>query len=715
MNLKRKLRFLLLALLLGTVGLSAGCVYYNTFYNAKKAFNEAESARKKKGGRVNTAQYKKAIEKSLKITDNYPHSKYYDDALYVLGVSYYFTEEYLKAERRLRELTIDYSESEYAKDAQLYLAKTKLQLGDMEEAMQLFGNIFESKYSRNYKAEAAIALGDYNFEAGKYEEANKYFQAVRDSLGDENTKKKAQIFIADGYFNTFKFKDALGGYLQVLGMQPDKDEKYHALYRAAICSYRMQRINDGMSYLTDLIDDEMYFDSLGALLLQYAEGYEYDDDLEMAEATYEQVTNTISRKNYVGEAYYDLGLIYQYDYDNLKEAKQFYDKAVENTRGSEIGQLALQRSSAIGKLETFSKTIKVDTAATQEVIDEMAYTQYLLAELYWFDLNKPDSAIYELEYLIDSFSTSYDAPKAMIALSQMYKEYYEDTTKADSLLKAAIFRYPHSDYVPEALSLLGLRGTAADTGYAAYYFSKAEDFLVDMDQVDSALYYFQYIVDHFPDSKFYLHARFNTILTRELYESPGDSSIVLAYEEFIDSFPTSEFAQEAEKRVKYVPQKEKTAPQETTPQDTLFAEVEAGEGEQQPTTPNNGSNAYTDYQQSLYLRPNGDTLALLEEEPTEIIDTFVFPSEAYGMQVEGFYLYFQILLDFSGKVVDYVLKNRSEYDEINTRAEQTVGSMTFDPLAVSKRVNDLNLPEDPEGRGHWFVYKFLVQKPDFLR
>jgi len=715
MTVNSKFKTLLLVMILAAFGVSTGCVYYNTFYNAKKSFNEAEKARKKKGGRANAAQYKKAIEKSLKVSDNYPHSKYYDDALYVLGVSYYHIEEYLKAERRLRELTIDYPESEFNKEAQLYLAKTKLRLGDMEDAMDLFGNIFESEYSRDYKAEAAMALGEYNFEAEKYEEANKYLQAVRDSLGDDIDKRKAQIYIADGYFNTFKFKDALGGYLQVLGMEPDKDDKYHALYRAALCSYRMQRINDGLSYLNDLIEDELYYDSLGALLLKVAEGYEYDDDLEMAEATYDQITNNIDRKNFVGEAFYQLGLIYQYDYDNLKEAKDFYDKAVENTRNSEVGKQALQRSSAIGKLETFSKAIQVDTTASQEVIDEMAYTQYLLAELYWFELNKPDSAIFELQYLIDSFSTAYEAPKAMIALSQMNREFYEDTTKADSLLKATLYRYPHSDYVPEALDLLGLRGTAADTGYAAHYFRKAENFLVDTNQVDSALHYFQYITDNFPDSKYYLHARFNTILTRELYQSPGDSSIVLAYQEYADSFPNSEFANEAQRRLKYAPKSKEAGGKEKTPQDSLFADVEPGEEQDTTAAPEGGVSTYTDHQQSLYIRPNGDTVALLDEDPTEIIEPFVFPSEAYGMREEGFYLYFQVLLDFSGKVIDYVLKNQSEYEEINDRANRTVASITFNPLAVSKRVNDFNLPEDPEGRGHWFVYKFLVEKPDFLR
>ena len=78
-------------------------------------------------------------------------------------------------------------------------------------------------------------------------------------------------------------------------------------------------------------------------------------------------------------------------------------------------------------------------------------------------------------------------------------------------------------------------------------------------------------------------------------------------------------------------------------------------------------------------------------------------------------LYFQVLLDFSGKVVDYNLRTPSVYDEINVRAERTVASMTFDPTSTSTLISTLNLPEARDGRGYWFVFKYVVEKPEFLR
>ena len=85
------------------------------------------------------------------------------------------------------------------------------------------------------------------------------------------------------------------------------------------------------------------------------------------------------------------------------------------------------------------------------------------------------------------------------------------------------------------------------------------------------------------------------------------------------------------------------------------------------------------------------------------------------MEEQGFYLYFQILVDFSGKVVDLALKIPSPYEEVNRRATLTVASMTFDPMKVSQIISRFDLQEAPDGQGYWFVFKYLIEKPDFLK
>ena len=137
--------------------LSQGCVYFNTFYNGRKAFNEAESARKASLSRgrqvIQSNRYQIAVDKSLKVIENHPNSGYYDDALFILGVSYYYLKQYGNSERRLRELMANYPDSKYFDDATLYLAKTKLLQEDESDAKNFENNFYFlfSRVDRSYR------------------------------------------------------------------------------------------------------------------------------------------------------------------------------------------------------------------------------------------------------------------------------------------------------------------------------------------------------------------------------------------------------------------------------------------------------------------------------------------------------------------------------------------------------------------------------------
>ena len=115
-------------MLFSTILLFSGCAYYNTFYNAKKFYREAEKERQKRertqvvelspeeqerlrrsgfgrGTDLNRASttemqnYQRAVEKASKVLEFYPKSKYIDDAIMLLGECFYYRREYSKALR----------------------------------------------------------------------------------------------------------------------------------------------------------------------------------------------------------------------------------------------------------------------------------------------------------------------------------------------------------------------------------------------------------------------------------------------------------------------------------------------------------------------------------------------------------------------------------------------------------------------------------------
>jgi hypothetical protein len=235
--------------------------------------------------------------------------------------------------------------------------------------------------------------------------------------------------------------------------------------------------------------------------------------------------------------------------------------------------------------------------------------------------------------------------------------------------------------------------------------------------VDSALAAYQYVVDNFPDSKYHVLSRFALIWLKENYASPGDSSVYYAYQEFADSFPGDAWANVALRRIGSAAARaieattSPTEREDSLESDSVPFAVEAAQLEDriEDTT------RYIDPMVAAYRGPSGDTLVDLRLEPTETPIPFEFPPEAAMGNQHDWRLFFQLLIDYSGKVVDYVLKIPSGIEEIDRRAKETVGSVRFDAMAVSNRVVDAGISDKRTDEGFWFVYQYTVTKPEYLR
>ncbi len=484
---------------------SCSCVYFNTFHNIRKSFNSAEKSRRKSGREkasgTEVREYNSAITKASRVLERHPNSSYVDDALYIIGTSYYYLEEFDKSARKFKELFANYPKSEFIPRSRLMYAKAKIMLKEEAEAVVIFEEILEKETRKDMKANAARTLGQYYFDTKDYEQANLYFQALIDSLGDDSDKLRAYTFMADGYFDLFRFADAEDNYQQALDQGPDTLENYRIMYRMAECDYFLNNVSSGLDRLRQLADDELYYDSLPILRLMMAEGYERDGDVGAAMELYEKITVESPGTEAASRAYYYQGLIYQYDFEDLYRARYAYSNARKEKRGSDVYEDAARRASVLSLMEQYrrsrSDTLQADTVVqlNQVEIDQISENSFLLGELFYFELEKPDSALNILQALLEGYPTSRYAPQALMSMSFIYRDEYNDDAAADSLLRLVLSRYPHSDQSEKVIGLLGLAGTVADTGYPALTFARAEGFFEQFAALDSTRYYFQLMAD----------------------------------------------------------------------------------------------------------------------------------------------------------------------------------------------------------------------------
>jgi len=484
---------------------SCTCIYFNTFHNIRKNFNAAEDTRKKDGrdqarsGEVK--QYTDAIAKASKVLERHPTSSWVDDALFIIGASYYYLGDFDKASRKFKELFANYPNSEYVPRSRLLMAKAKLQLKEEAEAVVLFEEIFEKEQDKSMKADAARALGEYYFETKDYASANNYFTSLTDSLGDENDKLRARLFVADGYYERYRFDKALENYNKGLDHSPDTLQYYRIMFRMAECDYFLNNISGGLEKLEKLAGDETYYDSLTPIRLKMAEGYEWDGDYTDAINVYDKVIVENPGSDAAAVAYYSLGLIYQYDFEELEKARGYYQKSLEEKRNSSVSEEATRRASKLALMEQYARTGEIDIEADssgvldQARLDKLTETQYLLGELFYFDLGKPDSALHAFQQVLERYPQSRYAPKALMSMAYIQRAEYADTAAAESLLRQVLTGYARYDEAEVVIGMLGLAGTTADTGYAAIVFSRAEKFLEQYQELDSSVYFLSLVAD----------------------------------------------------------------------------------------------------------------------------------------------------------------------------------------------------------------------------
>jgi hypothetical protein len=314
-------------------------------------------------------------------------------------------------------------------------------------------------------------------------------------------------------------------------------------------------------------------------------------------------------------------------------------------------------------------------------------------------MNKPDSALKEFKVILDNFADSYLAPKALIAMAQLYRDYRADTVKYDSTLRMVLKEYPRSDYIPEAVDLLGLSGTAADTGYAAIYYHKSEHFLYDDFNLDSARYYMSIVADSFPYSNLNEKAKFALLWMTEEYDSPGDSTLYYAYYHYSDSFPDTEFGQAASNKIITKPKVEYEETEEF-PTDTMFAAGDTLGGELYSDTAEDTTRILT-VQEICQRDPNGKVIWEVQELPIRYDKEFRFPQAAYAYDLPDYFdYYFQIRIDPFGDISDIKLINPTPSEELNEEATETVLTAHFNTSWIL-----------PEFTDSWWCFKYRINLP----
>lgn len=353
---------LVLMLLIGTALLfSSGCVYFNTFYHAKKYYAQGEKARK--GVATHSAisagknYYLDAIEKANKVVDKHPKSKYHDDALFMIGMSYFHIANFTKSESAFRELLATHPQSGYTEEARLYLARCRIELGDERAGFRAFTELAETARKPAWRAEALFQRGHYFFEHEEYDSAQVEFSRVVKEYKNSDRAIEARLLAAQSWRLLGQPRDALALYRPLLDDDERPDLQFEALHGIGETYYEAGQPDSGIAVFESLVEDDRFQDSIGVIRLALAKGLQDVGDVDGAWRQYERVAAALEHSRFSAEAYFRMAEIKQYNERDLITAKDLYDQSRSEQMSGGLSQEALTRSANITRLEQFRQEL----------------------------------------------------------------------------------------------------------------------------------------------------------------------------------------------------------------------------------------------------------------------------------------------------------------------------------------------------------------------
>lgn len=568
--------FILLISVLFTLFLIGCGAYFNTYYNAKKFFSQAEKKRvdqEKKAqvsGNTNPnakkakiPEYTKAIEKGSKVLQLHPKSKYVDDALMLIGQSFYYTYDYLKARRKFEELISYFPNSDLAAEAKLWLGMSLIELNEYETALTVLNELVTEKLDKRISGEARLMLGELYIARGDYPAAINEFTNTINFLSDKSRKIRALYRSGEANLELQDYSRAAQAFRQALDLKPELEQKYMVELAYAKTLRKLGEYDQSLLVFDEMTKGAITKNEMANVRLEIAQNYITMKEWDKAKITFEEVALDYPNSEFSIQAFYELGRMFIKKNSDLLQAIEFFEAA---------GKIK-KRSSTSDSVKFWLNNVKQ--------WDQLVFENKVLEDAYYsYDFANTDTIG---EYLVEESSDTegFTSPNAdpinqiQTESDSLQKKTNSDSTKSDmeNFLANQVLtetdtnnkdenansppdqlqrnqtnrnttqpnvnkKAKKSISVPKNFDLL-------ETKFIENHNKLAELFLFQFDQPDSALHHYEFLSTSFDDANQAPHWLFirSSLQNRKGNKEHADS----LFQELINKYPDTEYATEARK------------------------------------------------------------------------------------------------------------------------------------------------------------------------
>jgi TolA-binding protein len=354
--------------------------YFNTYYNAQRLFNEAETEvftqlDSRSGGRSwlgtfgiaagTKTKLQSVIEKCSKLLQYHPDSKLVDDALIMIGKAYYYEDENQQAERKFNEIISEYPDGSRAVEARLLLAYAQYRMNTREDARKTAQAVIDLAKKNDQPemiSRAALVLGQMAQEDKDYAGARENFDQAAQFGATPEQRSSASLMSAEMYRKMSMYREAEDAYRRA----EKASDNYSGEYRGKVGALRMMekqgRYDEALRGLRLLRTDAKNKEFFAEIELEVANTFRDSGDLPGAVNHYTIVDTTYPRTESSARSYFALGDLYEHTLYRYDSALVAYTKGRNEFPTADVTQLCVHRAEYLTRYFQFhGEIVKYDT------------------------------------------------------------------------------------------------------------------------------------------------------------------------------------------------------------------------------------------------------------------------------------------------------------------------------------------------------------------
>lgn len=367
--------------------------YFNLYYNASDAFSQAEKdINSQKRDLFSTqdlilpqsasTQLTKVVEKCSQILQFHSNSGFVNDALLMLGKSFYYQANYLKALRKFNELIARQPKGTMLLTADLWVGKSQMRLRQFSEGLATLKDVRE----KALKDDERSIVEDAFIEEIKYKIIQQDYAGAIDLTNQflsvsKNSEVNAEVSFELGklYERVQDNKNAIKAFENVSKYSPTFEIQFNALLALGKALRNDNQNQQALDIFDRLKRQQKYSDSLAVIDLQRGLTLIKMDNVKDAMDQLQYVDTAYARTSSSGIASYELAYLYLNNFGNFDSASAYFGKVVTSTAPVKYITDARTQGDLLKSYQT--KIAEVNNSKTQILyaVDSTAFKRDSLA------------------------------------------------------------------------------------------------------------------------------------------------------------------------------------------------------------------------------------------------------------------------------------------------------------------------------------------------